>query len=94
VPIAVFVAAYFMLLSIQIVRFDRNLIPLAPALIVLIGIGFESVRLLLQRRMAQSRLRTALLISLACAVFVPGLVKTISETASAYSVDTREEART
>ena len=54
IPIAFFGAAYFTLLSIQVVRFERELLPLVPALIVLIAIGFESIRSPLSRRKPQS----------------------------------------
>jgi hypothetical protein len=79
IPIAVFAAAYFALLSIQVVRFERNLMPLVPALIVLIGMGFESIRLLLFRRKPQSLLRDALLVALVAAVVAPGLARTTTE---------------
>jgi hypothetical protein len=93
IPISIFALAYFTLLAVQVVRFDRNLMPLIPALIVQIGVGFELVRLLLERWMVQSRLRTVLMIALTCAVFSPGLAEAISETTSNYSVDPRRDAR-
>lgn len=93
IPIAVFAAAYFALLSIQVVRFERNLMPLVPALIVLIGMGFESIRMLLFRRKPQSLLRDALLVALVAAVVAPGLARTTTEMIVSHAVDPRRDAR-
>ena len=94
VPIAFFGAAYFALISMQIVRFERELLPLVPVLIVLIGIGFESIRLLLWRRKSRPLLRDALLVALAAALVAPGLSRTAAEMIASHAVDPRREART
>ena len=93
IPIAFFSAAYFTLLSIQVVRFERELLPLVPALIVLVGIGFESIRLSLHRRKPQSLLRDALLVILAAAVVASGLGRTAAEMIASHAVDPRRDAR-
>jgi Dolichyl-phosphate-mannose-protein mannosyltransferase len=49
-PVAVFVVAYFLLISIQFVRFERNLLPIIPAIIILIGIAPESIQVILSKR--------------------------------------------
>lgn len=43
VPVAAFVGAAFVLVSAQQVRFERNLLPLAPAVVVLVAIGVRQV---------------------------------------------------
>jgi hypothetical protein len=93
IPIAFFGAAYFTLLSIQVVRFERELLPLVPALIVLIGIGFESIRLLLCRRKPQSLLRDALLAALFVAVIATGVARTAADMIASYAADPRRDAR-
>ena len=93
ISVAVFAAGYFALLALQFVRFERNLIPLLPTLIVLIAVGFDVLRLLLVRWISQSRLQNALLAALAIVVVMPGLAVTVSEMALSYGVDPRREAR-
>ena len=91
-PLAVFVAAYFTFISVQVVRFDRNLMPIIPALIVLIACGFEALCLAFGKTAARSRVRAALLASLACLLLVPGAVRSLADTAARFS-DRRAEAR-
>lgn len=93
IPVAVFAVGYFVLLALQFVRFERNLVPLLPALIVLIAIGFDALRLLLVRRWPNWRWQNALLVVLALAVVAPGVAVTASETTLSYGADARREAR-
>jgi hypothetical protein len=93
IPVAVFAAGYFALLAVQFVRFERNLIPLVPALIVLIAVGFDVLRLGLSRRWPLEHAQNLLLAMLAIAVVAPGFLATAHETALSYGADPRREAR-
>jgi 4-amino-4-deoxy-L-arabinose transferase-like glycosyltransferase len=89
--IAGFVAAYFALLSAQVVRFDRNLMPIIPPLIVLIAGGFE-VCAHARRWAMQPRARRVLYAAVAGVLLLPGVFGSLAETATRYR-DTRKEAR-
>lgn len=91
-PLAVFVAAYLTLVSMQVVRFDRNLMPIIPALIVLIACGFEAVCLAFGKTAERSRIRAAVLASLAGLLLVPGAAQSLADTVERFS-DRRADAR-
>jgi len=44
IPVAVFVAASFVLVAAQQVRFERNLLPLIPSLVALVAVGVRQLR--------------------------------------------------
>ena len=71
VPLALFTGAYFTLISVQVVRFDRNLMPIIPPLIVLAAAGFDILVGALRARL-QPRLRSAIAVLFAVALLVPG----------------------
>jgi hypothetical protein len=76
----------------QVVRFDRNLMPIIPALIVLIACGFEAVCLASRKTTERLRVRAVLLASLACLLLIPGAARSWSDTVARFS-DRRAEAR-
>jgi uncharacterized membrane protein YoaK (UPF0700 family) len=43
IPAMVFVVAYFLLLIVQYGHFERNLLPVIPAMMFLIAVGVDSI---------------------------------------------------
>jgi 4-amino-4-deoxy-L-arabinose transferase-like glycosyltransferase len=91
-PVVIFVVCYFLLISVQVVRFERNLMPIIPASIVLIGSGFDALVGIVQRRAKQVGGTSSLLALLGCVLVVPGAVQSLSDVAFRYR-DLRADAR-
>ena len=68
-PLAVFAAVYFTLISVQVVRFDRNLMLIIPPLISWCA-GFDVLVSALRARL-QPPLRSAIAVLFAVALLVP-----------------------
>ncbi len=51
-PVAIFTLAYLVLLSMQVVRFDRNLLPMLPAFFVLLASGAQQLTAMIPFRSA------------------------------------------
>jgi 4-amino-4-deoxy-L-arabinose transferase-like glycosyltransferase len=92
IPVAIFVGLYFAMLSVQLVRFERNLAPIVPAIAVLIGAGTE-VALIACRRRVWFRIFPALATLAAVLVVAPGAYELARDWAAKYGDHTREMAR-
>jgi hypothetical protein len=90
-PIAVFVVGYFILISIQVVRFERNLLPIIPAVIILIGAALVPIQSVLSEKAGQFGRFVAA--SIFVVSLIPGLNKTAFETAQRYAADPRKAIR-
>jgi hypothetical protein len=92
-PTIMFVIAYFILLVVQRVQFDRNLLPLVPAMVLLVAAGVESIRQMVARALPNAWPVTSALIGiLPLALFVRPAMLSFTEVAH-YASDPRAEAR-
>ena len=92
-PAALFIAAYFLLLVLQRVHFDRNILPLVPAMLLLIAAGIDPISQIVARALPNARLVTpAILGVLALLLFARPAMLSLDEV-SHYRQDPRAEAR-
>jgi 4-amino-4-deoxy-L-arabinose transferase-like glycosyltransferase len=89
-PVAVFAVAYFLLISIQFVRFERNLLPMIPAVIVLVGAALVPIHSILSAKVGKVGFPAAALIVVIS--LMPSLHRTVLETSQRYS-DPRKAVR-
>lgn len=93
VPAALFVIAYFTLVSVQAVRFERNLLPLVPAVLLLVAAGVDGiVRRLARTRPSANPAIGAIAVVLALALFTEPMVASFNAIAY-YDPDPRAAAR-
>jgi hypothetical protein len=92
-PTVIFVIAYFLLLVMQYVRFDRNLLPLVPAIVLLVAVGTDSVAKIVARALPDARrLTSAISALLALALFARPAMLSLAEI-DRYNQDPRAEGR-
>lgn len=91
ISLGFFIVAYFLMISVQVVRFERNLVPMIPALLTLIGAGFETFARVVHRRI-NGQAALVLVTVLAGASVVPCVIRTVSDI-ERRSRDERAEAR-
>jgi hypothetical protein len=92
-PTIVFTIVYFLLLLVQRVHFDRNLLPLVPAMLLLVGAGLDSVTQILARALPNARrLTSAISAILALTLFARPVMLSLDEVIH-YDTDPRAEGR-
>lgn len=92
-PTLLFIFLYFFLLVIQRVHFDRNLLPLVPAMLLLIAAGVNSISQMVARALPNARVvASALSPILALALFARPAMSSLHKVAG-YEPDPRAEAR-
>jgi hypothetical protein len=93
IPAMVFVVAYFLLLIVQYVHFERNLLPLIPAVVLLIAVGVDSITRVLASTLPNvGRVTSAIFVVLALALFTRPAMLSLTELVN-YNNDPRAEAR-
>lgn len=92
-PTMAFVGSYFILLSIQVVRFERNMMPIIPALLVITAVGCHGFFELITRRFDISHRLAAAIIIAVCALGYQVPLNTTVNRLLAYDRDPRMEAR-
>ncbi len=88
-PVAAFAIIYFVLLSVQVVRFDRNLLPMLPAIFVLLAAGAQ----ILANRLRLRTLGTVLAAGLFLVVAITGPIVTTTQRLERYVRDPRADLR-
>jgi hypothetical protein len=92
-PTVLFIVAYFFLLVIQRVHFDRNLLPLVPAMLLLVAAGVDFISQKVARALPKARpVAGAISGVLALALFARPAMLSLDEVAR-YDPDPRAEAR-
>jgi hypothetical protein len=92
-PTIVFMVAYFLLLVVQRVHFDRNLLPLVPAMVLLIAAGVDSITQVVARALPNARpVTSAISAILALALFARPAMLSFAEVTH-YASDPRAGAR-
>ena len=92
-PTILFVIAYFLLLVTQYVRFDRNLLPLIPAMVLLVAAGVDSIYQILARALPGAwGVKSVIFLALALALFARPALLSLDEI-NRYHQDPRAEAR-
>ena len=92
-PTLLFIFLYFFLLVIQRVHFDRNLLPLVPAMLLLIAAEVNSISQMVGRALPNARIVTSALSPiLALALFARPAISSLHKVAG-YDPDPRAEAR-
>jgi hypothetical protein len=92
-PTVLFIVAYFLLLAIQSAHFDRNLLPLVPAMLLLVAVGVDSISQIVVRALPNARSVTSGLSAiLALALFAGPLMFSLGEVTH-YDPDPRAAAR-
>ena len=92
-PTGLFIVAYFILLVVQKVHFDRNLLPLVPAVLLLMAVGIDTISHMIARAFPNARTITSGLCGiLALALFARPAMSSLDEVAR-YDPDPRAEAR-
>jgi hypothetical protein len=81
----------YLIISIQVVRFERNLLPIIPAVIILIGAALVPIQSVLSEKAGQFGRFVAA--SIFVVSLIPGLNKTAFETAQRYAADPRRAIR-
>jgi hypothetical protein len=89
-PTVVFIIAYFLLLAVQRVHFERNLLPLVPAMVLLVAAGVDSIVQMVARVRPNAWPVASALFGLA--LFVGPAMLSFTEVAH-YTSDPRAEAR-
>jgi hypothetical protein len=94
-PTILFTIAYFLLLVVQYVRFDRNLLPFIPAMLLLIAVGVDLIAQTVARALpnAWRRVSSAFVGILALALSYRPVALSVDEIIH-YRADPRAEART
>jgi hypothetical protein len=92
-PTVLFIVAYFCLLVVQRVHVDRNLLPLVPAMLLLIAAGVDSISQIVSRALPNARMFTSAISGiLALALFArPAMLSLVA--LARYNPDPRAEAR-
>jgi hypothetical protein len=92
-PTVVFIIAYFLLLVVQRVHFDRNLLPLVPAMVLLVAAGVDSIGQMVARALPNARPVASVLAGiLFLALFARPAMLSFAEVTH-YASDPRAEAR-
>jgi ABC-type transport system involved in multi-copper enzyme maturation permease subunit len=93
-PTVVFIIAYFfLLLGVQSVHFDRNLLPLVPAMVLLVTAGVDSIGQMVARALPKAWLVASVLAGiLPLALFARPAMLSFAEVTH-YASDPRAEAR-
>jgi hypothetical protein len=94
VPTALFVVAYFVLISVQAVRFDRNLLPLMPPFLVLIAAGVDVLAREAGQVLPRARRTIGIAFGAAALGLFVGPATSVIEEITHYSQDPRAAART
>jgi hypothetical protein len=80
VAIYAFILAYFLLISVQTVRFERNLLPIVPALCALISIGMTQLVRRGVDRLEYPKMLTITLMVCSAVLCAPALIRTLGGT--------------
>jgi 4-amino-4-deoxy-L-arabinose transferase-like glycosyltransferase len=94
-PTALFIVAYFSLLAVQYTRFNHNLLPLAPAMLLLIAVGIDSIAHIAVGKVRPKASRpvvSAIFAILALALFARPAMSSLGEIVR-YDRDPRATAR-
>jgi dolichyl-phosphate-mannose-protein mannosyltransferase len=92
-PTIVFTIVYFLLLIVQRVSFERNLLPLVPAVVLLVAAGIDAIAQVVARALPNARsVISAISAILALALFAGPAMSSFAEVTH-YTADSRAKAR-